>query len=85
MQAAFCDGTMAEECTRQTVVLNPKGISSDFRGIGLVEVIWKTMYILLNCRFTAAITFHDVLNGFRAGRGTGTVALDSKLLQRLRT
>ena len=37
----------------------------------------------LNCRFTAEITYHDVLHGLRARRGIGTDALGDKLLQKL--
>ena len=36
---------------------------------------------LLKRRLVSAITFHDVLHGFRAGRGTGTASLEAKLLQ----
>ena len=36
IQAAFCEGCLAEECTWYTAVLIPNGNSS-FRGIGLVE------------------------------------------------
>ena len=36
---------------------------------------------LLNRRLTEAIKYHDVLHGFWAGRGTGTAALEAKLLQ----
>ena len=38
---------------------------------------------ILNCRFTASITYHDFLHGFWAGRGTGTPTLEAKLLQQL--
>ena len=67
----------------QTVALIPKGKIADFRGIGLVEVVWKTMSRLLNRRLRAAIIFHDVLHGFQAGCGTGTATLEAKLLQHL--
>ena len=30
---------------------------------------------LLNCRFTPAIRFHDMLHGFWVGDGIGTVSL----------
>ena len=34
-----------------------------------------------NRRFTASITYHNLLHGFRAGRGTGTATLEAKLLR----
>ena len=41
------------------------------------------MAVILNCRFTASITYHDSLHGFRVGRGTGTATLEVKLLQKV--
>ena len=52
-------------------------------GIGLVEVMWKVVAVIFNRRFTSSITFHDVLHGFREGRGTGTATLKAKLIQQL--
>ena len=82
IQTAFWDGELAEEATWQAVVLIPKG-KGDYWGIGLVEVMWKVVAVILNCRLTSSITFHDVLHGFWAGRGTGTATLKAKLLQQL--
>ena len=45
-QTAFRDGKLAEEAAWQTVVLIPKG-KGKFRGIGLVEVTWKLMAVIL--------------------------------------
>ena len=45
--------------------------------------MWKIVTVILNRRFTSSTTFHDVLHGFRAGRGTGTATLKAKLLQQL--
>ena len=73
---------MAEEATWQTVVIIPKG-KKEYRGIGLVEVTWKVVAEILHRRFTTAITYHDALHGFWAGRGTGTATLKSKLLQQI--
>ena len=64
------------------VVLIPKG-KKDYRGIGLVEVMWKVVAAILNRRFKASINYHDFLHGFRAGCGTGTATLYAKLLQQL--
>ena len=38
---------------------------------------------ILHCQLTASITYHNVLHGFRVGRGTGTATLEAKLLQQL--
>ena len=71
-----------EEATWQVAVLIPKG-KKDCRGISLVEVMRKVVAAILNCRFTASITYHDFLHVFRAGRGTGTATLEAKLLRQL--
>ena len=52
-------------------------------GIGLVEVTWKLMALILHRRLTAGLQLHDALHGFREGRGTGTATLEAKLLQQL--
>ena len=82
IQTAFRGGELAEEATWQAVVLIPKG-KGDYRGVGLVEVMWKVVAVILNRRLTSSITFHDVLHGFRAGRGTGTATLEAKLIHQL--
>ena len=64
VQAAFQDRALAEECIWQTVVLIPAG-RGDFQGILLVEIIWKAIASLLNCRLIAAISFYDIIYRFR--------------------
>ena len=64
------------------MVLIPK-VKKDYRLIGLVEVMWKVVAAILNRQLTASITYHNFLQGFRAGRGTGTATLEAKLLQQL--
>ena len=83
MQAEFRDGTLSNDSTWKTVVLIPKVEGGDLWGIGLVEVLWKTVTGLLNRRFTSAIRFYDVFHGFRAGCGTRTTTPGAKLLQQL--
>ena len=82
VQTAFRDGDLAEEATWQAVVLIPEG-KKNYQDIGLVEVMWKVVAAIRNRHFTASITYHDDLHGFRAGRGTGTATLEAKLLQQL--
>ena len=74
VQAAFREGKLADEAMWQVVVLIPRG-KKDYRGIGLVEVMWKVVAAILNRRFTASITYHNFLHGFQAGRGIGTATL----------
>ena len=62
------------------MVLLPKG-REEFRGIGIVEVMWKVVAAILHCQLTNAITYHDFLHGFREGHGTETATLEAKLLQ----
>ena len=45
------------------VVLIPKGEVRDFRGVGIVEVIRKTITGLLKRLLTSMIGFHDILHG----------------------
>ena len=52
IQTDFRDGELTEEATWQAVVLIPKG-KGDYRGIGLVEVMWKVVAVILNCRLTS--------------------------------
>ena len=63
------------------VVMIPKWGGTHFRGIVLVEVPWKAISGIINCRLSSSIHFHDVMHGFRAGRGTSTTTLEAKLLQ----
>ena len=82
MQTAFQDGALAEECTKNTVVVITKD-KGDLRGIGLIEVLWKAITIILKHRLTAAISFHATLHGFWSEKGTDTTALEYNLLQQL--
>ena len=81
---AFRDGKLAEEAAWHTVVLIPKGKGGVW-GIGLVEVTWKLMAVILHRRLTTGLQLHDALHGFREGRDTGTATLEAKLLQQLAT
>ena len=80
VQTAFGEGQLAEEATLQAVVRLPKG-KKDYRGMGLVEVMWKVVVAILNFWLTSSITFPDFLHVFRASCGTGTATLEAKLLQ----
>ena len=66
----------------KTVILITKW-KGDLRGFGLIEVLWKEIVSLLNRWSMAAISFHDTLHVFQAGRGTGTSDLDANPLQQI--
>ena len=65
------------------MVLIPKGDVLEFRGVGLVEILWKTTTVIINRKLNLAIRYHDTLHGFWSGRRTGTATPNSKLLQQL--
>ena len=64
VHALFCDGNLSEEVMWQTLVLIPKGDGGYFRGIDLVDILWKTTTCIINQILTLAIGYHDTLNGF---------------------
>ena len=64
------------------MVLIPK-VGEYFRGISLVEVIWKVCASIINNKLWAAITLHYALHGFRQGRGTRTATTDINLSQEI--
>ena len=69
-------------CTWQTVVLIPNG-NGEFRGIGIVEVLWKAFSGVTNWRIGVALQFHDMLHGFRAVQGMRNASVKVKLIQQL--
>ena len=81
MHAQFWGRTLVSKSIRQAVVLILKYGGGYFRGIVLVEVLWKTVSGLLNCHFTLAIRFCDFLHRFRDGHRMGTATLEANPLQ----
>ena len=64
------------------MIILPKG-KGEYRGIGLVEVIWKMITTIIKNHLRTAIYLHDDLNGFRQGIGMGMDMLDAKLVQHM--
>ena len=60
----------------------PKGVG-EYCGIGLVEVMFKSVVVVLNCRFTASIAYHDSFHGFWSSRVMVTTTLEFKLIQQV--
>jgi hypothetical protein len=66
------------------LVLLPKG-DGDYRGIALLEVVYKLISSIINRRLAKSFTakLHDGIHGFRPGQGTGTAIIENKLLMQL--
>ena len=82
VQEVFRTGVLPTELPRSILVLLPKD-SGGFRGIGLLEIIWKLISSIIDARLKSSIEFHDCLHGFLAKRGTGTATIEAKLMQQL--
>lgn len=65
------------------LVLIPKDVPDQFRGIALLEVIYKLISAIINRRFQDTVEFHDAIHGFRQNRGTGTAIISVKLIMQL--
>ena len=64
------------------MVLIPKG-KVDYRGIGLVEVMWKVVAVVFKFPDHSLHHLPRLPPWILAGRSTGTDTLDAKLLQQL--
>ena len=82
VQVMFRYGTVPEEIAWVKMVLVLKG-KREYRGLRIVEVLWKVCSVVVNCRLKRSVVLHDALCGFREGIGTGTETLDVKLAQKL--
>ena len=72
-------GTIPQQLGWIIVVLIPKD-GGDYRGIGLLELIWKIIEQVMDRRLNA-IPIHESLHGCRDGRGTRTAVIEAKLAQ----
>ena len=79
---AFREGYISEALMWTTMVLIPKG-KGEYRGIGLVDTIWKVCTSIVNSRLQSSIVLHEVLHSFVQGRDTGTVIIEATLDQQL--
>ena len=75
-------GEIPYQMLQVVVVLIPKGSLGDYRGIGLLEVVWKLIERAVDEQLSK-IELHDTLRGFRAKRGCGMGIMEAKLVQQL--
>jgi hypothetical protein len=84
VRLAFVDGIIPQAFTHGILVLIPKDKPNEFRGIALLEVIYKLVSSIINRRIGAEVEFDDAVHGFRKKRGTATAILEVKLLAQMR-
>jgi hypothetical protein len=81
VQAAWAHGTIPRQLLWIIVVLILKG-GGDYRGIGLLEPVWKCIKRVIDHQLKA-IDLHDSLHGCCNNHGTGTAIIEAKLAQQL--
>ena len=74
VQVMFRYGTVQEEIEWAKMVIIPKG-KGEYRGIGLVEMMWKVCSVVVTCRLKRSVMLHNQPHRLREGRGTGTATL----------
>jgi hypothetical protein len=82
VQLAFTEMKLPKRFGMGILVLIPKGEPNQYRGIALLEVIYKVISNIINNRISNKIKYHDAIHGFRRGRGTTTAISELKLLMR---
>jgi len=81
VHAVWDEGKIPIQLGWVVTVLIPKG-GGYYRGIGLLEPIWKIIERVIDKRLKA-IALHDSLHSCHNGRGTGTAVIEAKLSQQL--
>jgi hypothetical protein len=81
VHATWTYGIVPRQLLWIIVILIPKE-GKDYRGIGLLEPIWKVIEQIIDCRLYF-IQLHDSLHGCHHQRGLGTATTKAKLAQQL--
>ena len=79
VQTAYSTGQIPQALNVAILVLLKKPCGNEYRGIGLLETIWKLISSIMDRRMKEAVEFDDSVHGFRQQRGTGTAILRNKL------
>jgi hypothetical protein len=81
VQAAWTHSKIPLQLLWIIVILIPKG-GGDYRGIGLLEPIWKVIKRIID-HWLDAFVLHDSLHGCHNKCSTGTAIIEAKLAQQL--
>ena len=71
IQYIWDTGEVTTKMLLTIIMLVLKGTSGDFRGIGLLEVVWKIVERIIDARLMCA-PLHKAVHGFRPGCGCST-------------
>ena len=74
VQHMWRTGEIPQDLGWKILVLITKG-TTDTRGICLMETLWNVLEAPINTHLHASLQMHNLLHGFRAGRGTGTAIM----------
>ena len=85
VRRCFTDGEIPRQFCESILVLIPKAEPGAFRGIALLDVVYKLASSVINNRIVGSVEFHDSIHGSVPRRGTGTAILEAKLLSQLRS
>ena len=81
VQTVWEEGKMPAQLGWVVTVLIPNG-GGDYRGIRLLEPIWKVIERVMDKRLEA-IALHDSLLSCPNGQGAGTAVIEAKLMQQI--
>jgi hypothetical protein len=84
IQHIFLTGKLPTELSWSVLIAIPK-VSGGFRGIGILEAMWKVISSIIDWLFKEIIQCHPSLHGFRPVRGTNTASVEAKLRFQLAT
>ena len=65
IQDIFKSKKLPESVCNQTLVMIPKEDQGEFRGIGLIETMWKILSSIINSRIQRGINYQEFVHGFR--------------------
>ena len=82
IQLVFDIGELALDSTWNNVILLLKG-GGEYCGIGLVGVIRKVIFTIIDRSLVESIELHDVLHMFIVWKGTRTATLRAKIFQEI--
>jgi hypothetical protein len=81
VQAIWDHGEIPPQLLWVVIILIPRG-GGDYRGIRLLEPMWKVCKRVMDLRLNA-FDLHNLLHGCRDKRGTRTARIEAKLAQQL--